>query len=59
MKSLKQSNEFTAFSNALGKVLAVSHSEMKRLLEIEKEQKKRKPKRAYSSRASRAKTNVD
>jgi hypothetical protein len=46
--------EYRAFTNVLGKVLQVSHSELQARLKAEKEAKKRKLKRASASRDSGA-----
>jgi hypothetical protein len=59
MKADKQTNrkpgtpaEYEAFSNVLRKVLRVSHAELQARLAAEKKAKKRKIKRASSSRDS-------
>lgn len=44
--------EYEAFSNVLRKVLRVSHSELQARLKAQKEAKRRKIKRASSSRAA-------
>jgi hypothetical protein len=50
MKSKAESgSEYTAFSNALRKVLSVSHSEIQQKLQAERKEKKPTPKRASSS----------
>jgi hypothetical protein len=43
---------YDKFLGALRKVLTVSHSDMKRMRDTEKAEKKRKSKRASASRAS-------
>ena len=49
----KSSARYKAFARALGKVLKVSHAEMKELLDTEKAGKKRKAKKpSASDRAS-------
>jgi hypothetical protein len=50
-----RTKEYKAFTDALGKVLTVSHDEMKQMLKNEQVEKKRKPKTSASGRASRAK----
>jgi|GEM_PF-1628287 len=44
------SNEYGAFVEALGKVLRVSHAEMKERVELEKKAKAAKPRPRSSSR---------
>jgi hypothetical protein len=46
--------EYQAFTNVLGKVLQVSHSELQARLKADKEVKKRKLKHASASRDSAA-----
>ncbi len=51
----KTSDEYAAFSNALGRVLQVSPAELKRRIAEDKKARARKSKRASASRVSRAK----
>jgi hypothetical protein len=44
MKSKPESAEYKTFSDALSKVLRVSHSEMQSKLQTERAEKERKPK---------------
>ena len=52
MKSKHHNQEFKKFTDALGKVLQVSHSEMQQRLNSEKGSKKPSKKRASSGRVS-------
>ena len=54
-KAKPRTREYKAFEQALGRVLTVSHGEMKKILEAEKAEKKRKAKPSASGRASDAK----
>ena len=49
---MKRSSEYNRFDNFMTKLLKVPHSEIKAKLDAEKAAKKRKAKRASSSRAS-------
>jgi hypothetical protein len=53
------SQEFEKFQTLLGKVIRVPHSEIKAKLDAEKQAKKRKVKRASSSRVKGAKPTSD
>jgi len=49
MKQAKRTSEYASFARALGKVLTVSHSELKAKLEAERAAKKPSARRASSS----------
>jgi hypothetical protein len=51
---MKETPEYKAFEQALGKVLQVTHTEMQERLEAEKEQKEKKRKSKKTSVSSRA-----
>jgi hypothetical protein len=46
---MKKKNEFKQFDDAMTKLLAVPHNELKAKLDAEKAAKKRKPKRTSAS----------
>lgn len=52
---IKTSDEYANFSRALRKVLTVSHSQLKIMLDAERVMKKRKPRRASASREAGSK----
>jgi len=59
MKSDKKPDGYSNFASALRRVLTVSHSDMKQMLDAEKTEKKRKSKRASASRVSSANPTSD